>query len=121
MFRFNPSEDVSGFNQAKSSVVKGIKARLVGQYPPLEEYIDDIIPKKEPVNIMKWWVRFSYFTPIPPKDTYVIVKPQVQGMYRNTRVQDAIRTRGRSPRFLIAFCTSGFPGTARGYCGLTIL
>ena len=40
----------------------------------------------------------------------VIVKPQVQGMYRNTRVQDAIsyRTRGRSLRFLIAFCTVDF-------------
>ena len=53
---------------------------------------------------------------------YVIVKPQVQGMYTgNSRVQDAIRTRGRSLTILIAFCTSGFPGTARGYCGLTIL
>lgn len=43
--------------------MRGIKARLVEQYPPLGEYIDDIIPKKEPVNIMKWWVWFSYSIP----------------------------------------------------------
>lgn len=54
LLRFNPSEDVSGFSQAKSSVIRGIKSRLVDQYPLLSSYIDDIIPKKEPLNIMKW-------------------------------------------------------------------
>ena len=45
---------MSGFSQAKSSVIRGIKSRLVDQYPLLSSYIDDIIPKKEPLNIMKW-------------------------------------------------------------------
>jgi len=52
--RFDPSNDVSGFNQAKSSVVRGIRTKLVQQYPPLADYIDDLIPKKEPLQLMKW-------------------------------------------------------------------
>ena len=54
--RFNHSEDVSGYNQAKSSVVRGIRAKIIECYPTLEPYINDILPKKEPVNIMKWFV-----------------------------------------------------------------
>ncbi len=54
--RFDPSTDVSGFNQAKSSVVRGVRAKLVDQYPPLADYIDDLIPKKEPLQLMKWQV-----------------------------------------------------------------
>ena len=53
--RFVPSEDVTGSNQAKSSVVRGIRTRLVEQYPPLDSYIDEIIPKKEPVAVLKWF------------------------------------------------------------------
>ena len=56
--RFVPSEDVTGSNQAKSSVVRGIRTRLVEQYPPLGDYIDEIIPKKEPVAILKWSVMY---------------------------------------------------------------
>ena len=54
--RFDSSENVSGFSQAKSSVIRGIKSKLVDQYPLLADYINDIIPKKEPLNIMKWCV-----------------------------------------------------------------
>lgn len=52
--RFEQSSDISGFNQAKSSVVRGVRAKLLDQYPPLADYMDDIIPKKEPVQIIKW-------------------------------------------------------------------
>ncbi len=54
LIRFEPSTDISGFNQAKSSVVRGVRARLLEQYPPLADYMDDIISKKEAVQLIKW-------------------------------------------------------------------
>ena len=45
---------MSGFNQAKSSVVRGVRSKLLEQYPPLADYMDEIIPKKEPVQLIKW-------------------------------------------------------------------
>lgn len=54
LFRFEPSTDISGFNQAKSSVVRGVRAKLLDQYPPLAEHMDEIIPKKEAVQLLKW-------------------------------------------------------------------
>jgi hypothetical protein len=54
VYRFESSTDVSGFNQAKSSVVRGVRAKLLDLYPPLADYMDDIIPKKEPVQVIKW-------------------------------------------------------------------
>lgn len=51
--RFESSTDVSSFNQAKSSAVRGVRAKLLELYPPLAEYMDDIIPKKEPVQLVK--------------------------------------------------------------------
>lgn len=51
--KFNAAEDVSGFNQAKSSVIRAIRARLVQLYPPIEQYLDDIIPKKEALHMIK--------------------------------------------------------------------
>lgn len=53
--RFDPSTDVSGFNQAKSSVVRGVRAKLLDLYPALADSMDKIIPKKEPVQLMKWY------------------------------------------------------------------
>jgi PUA domain protein len=44
---------VSGTTQAKASVVRGIRAKLTEQYPELADYIGDIIPKKEPLHILK--------------------------------------------------------------------
>ena len=55
--RFTASESVSGSSQAKASVVRGIRAKLSEQYPQLADYIDDIIPKKEPIHILKWYRR----------------------------------------------------------------
>lgn len=53
--RFTASESVSGSSQAKASVVRGIRAKLTEQYPQLADYIDEIIPKKEPIQIVKWY------------------------------------------------------------------
>lgn len=55
LLRFDSSTDVSGYNQAKSSVIRGIKTKLLECYPGIQDYIDKILPKKEPVQILKWY------------------------------------------------------------------
>ena len=58
-YRFDSDTEVSGISQTKSSVAKGIRQRLLKDYPPIEPYLDDIVPKKEALNIIKWYVLFS--------------------------------------------------------------
>lgn len=48
--RFAPAEDVSSVTTLKSSTVRGIKRGICDQYPSLEPFIDDIIPKKDDVK-----------------------------------------------------------------------
>lgn len=55
-FRFDEKESVSGVQQLKSSVQKGIRAKLLEQYPHLESYVDVILPKKDTFRIVKWYV-----------------------------------------------------------------
>ena len=45
---------MSGVVQAKSTVIKGIRAKLVEDYPYIEDYLDDILPKKDNVRVVKW-------------------------------------------------------------------
>ena len=45
--KFDPAEAVSSRSQVKSSVVRGIRAALVEQYPLIEDVIDEILPKKD--------------------------------------------------------------------------
>ena len=52
--RFNEKENVSGVVQAKSTVIKGIRAKLCEDYPYIEDYLDDILPKKDNVRVVKW-------------------------------------------------------------------
>ncbi|XP_041359978.1 malignant T-cell-amplified sequence 1-like isoform X2 [Gigantopelta aegis] len=44
---------ISNVNNAKSSVQKGIKASLLAQYPQIETYLDQILPKKDALKIIK--------------------------------------------------------------------
>ncbi|KAI2804859.1 hypothetical protein RDWZM_008133 [Blomia tropicalis] len=53
MFKKFEDSSVSGVTQLKSSVQKGIKNKLVEQFPNLEKYIDDIIPKKDNLRTVK--------------------------------------------------------------------
>lgn len=49
MFRkFTPGENVSGLNQIKSSVQRGIRAKIAEQFPQLEDegVLDELMPKK---------------------------------------------------------------------------
>src|SRR5437868_3903924 len=53
MFKKFEDSNVSGVTQIKSSVQKGIKAKIVEQFPAIEPYIDDIVPKKEGIKVVK--------------------------------------------------------------------
>ncbi|KAJ2063864.1 translation machinery-associated protein 20, partial [Coemansia sp. S2] len=44
--KFNLQETMSGQNSVKSSVVRGIRSKLLEQFPGLEPCMDDILPKK---------------------------------------------------------------------------
>lgn len=53
MFKKFEAGDISTTVQLKSSVQKGIKAKLIEQYPEFEKYADNIISKKEQIKIAK--------------------------------------------------------------------
>ena len=52
--RFQAGEAVSGVSQVKSSVQRAIKAKLVEQFPPIEDFMAEILPKKESLVVVKW-------------------------------------------------------------------
>lgn len=54
VYRFDEKESVSGVQQLKSSVQKGIRTKLLDQFPHLENYVDVILPKKDIFRIVKW-------------------------------------------------------------------
>lgn len=45
--KFDVKEDVSGVQQLKSSVQKGIRNRILECYPSIEPYMEEIMPKKQ--------------------------------------------------------------------------
>ncbi|EEC06754.1 PUA domain-containing RNA-binding protein, putative, partial [Ixodes scapularis] len=51
--RFDEKEHVSGITQLKSSVQKAIKNKIVEQFPTVENYINQILPKKDSLRIVK--------------------------------------------------------------------
>ncbi|XP_011206284.1 malignant T-cell-amplified sequence 1 homolog [Bactrocera dorsalis] len=51
--KFEEKESVSSLQQLKSSVQKGIRAKLLETYPLLETHIDLILPKKDSYRIAK--------------------------------------------------------------------
>lgn len=54
LVRFTNEENISGKSQVKSSVQRGIKQSILDQYPGLEEEIEELLPKKEPLFVAKW-------------------------------------------------------------------
>jgi PUA domain protein len=52
--KFNYAEDVAGRQNVKSSVQRGIKAKIVDTFPKIEAVIEDIIPKKSQLTLVKW-------------------------------------------------------------------
>jgi PUA domain protein len=51
--KFEEKESVSGTQQLKSSVQKGIRVKIIEYYPDLEGYIDTVLPKKENFKLVK--------------------------------------------------------------------
>ena len=54
-FRFDEREMVSGVNNPKSSVQRGIRQSILDNYPAIITYLDSIIPKKGDLKIVKWY------------------------------------------------------------------
>lgn len=52
--RFDEKENVSSVNNVKSSVQRGIRSALLEQYPHIENYMDQILPKKDALRAVKW-------------------------------------------------------------------
>ncbi|XP_066978691.1 malignant T-cell-amplified sequence 1 [Macrobrachium rosenbergii] len=51
--KFDEKESVSGTQQLKSSVQKGIRNKLIESFPSLGDYFEKILPKKEAFRIVK--------------------------------------------------------------------
>merc|ERR1719172_590251 len=51
--KFDRKESVSALSQVKSSALRGIKASLAEEYPPLEGLLEDLVPKKGDVAMAK--------------------------------------------------------------------
>lgn len=60
--RFDEKENVSNCIQLKTSVIKGIKNQLLDQFPDIESWLNQIMPKKDPVKIVRWYELSSYFS-----------------------------------------------------------
>lgn len=54
LFRFDEKESVSNTNNVKSSVQKTFRNQILEQFCNMEDYIDEILPKKEPLRVTKW-------------------------------------------------------------------
>lgn len=51
--RFDDKESISGTQQLKSSIQKGIRTKLLEHYPHIEKVIDFVLPKKDAFKIIK--------------------------------------------------------------------
>ena len=60
ILRFTEKENISGIIQAKGTVIKAIRTSLIENYPYIENYIDEILPKKDNVRIVKWYAPFFF-------------------------------------------------------------
>ncbi|VDM14436.1 unnamed protein product, partial [Wuchereria bancrofti] len=51
--KFDEKEDIIGTQQLKSSAQKSIRSKIVEQLPLLDDYINDILPKKDSFKLIK--------------------------------------------------------------------
>ncbi|RDD41711.1 Malignant T-cell-amplified sequence 1 [Trichoplax sp. H2] len=51
--KFDSKQDIVSSSQVKSSVQRGIRAKVLQQFPDLQDYIDDILPKKAALILVK--------------------------------------------------------------------
>ncbi|CCC71742.1 hypothetical protein NCAS_0I00740 [Naumovozyma castellii] len=62
MFRKFTREDIHSRSKVKSSIQRTLKAKLVSQYPKLEEVIDELIPKKSHIELIKCEDKIQLYT-----------------------------------------------------------
>ncbi|KAH8548025.1 PUA-like domain-containing protein [Umbelopsis sp. PMI_123] len=60
--KFSFSENIAGQTQLKSSVQRGIRAKIIEQYPSLEPILDDLMPKKTPIVLVKGHEHLSFLS-----------------------------------------------------------
>jgi hypothetical protein len=53
--KFNASEDIAGRQNVKSSVQRAVRTKIVETFPLLEPYMEEIIPKKSQLSLIKWY------------------------------------------------------------------
>ncbi|KAJ3392136.1 Malignant T-cell-amplified sequence 1 [Lobulomyces angularis] len=51
--KFTVKDDVSSKSKVKSSVQRTIRSKILAQYPLLEPYADELLPKKDPLFLVK--------------------------------------------------------------------
>eukprot|EP00918_Siedleckia_nematoides_P074213 GHVU01162163.1.p1 GENE.GHVU01162163.1~~GHVU01162163.1.p1 ORF type:complete len:183 (+),score=22.06 GHVU01162163.1:89-637(+) len=51
--KFNEREHVSSVNNMKSSVMRGVRAKVLEQLPYIKDYVDQILPKKDALKLVK--------------------------------------------------------------------
>merc|ERR1712070_608108 len=49
MFKKFSTDEISGSSNMKSSAARGLRGRLIEQFPMLDQVMDDIFPKKKPL------------------------------------------------------------------------
>lgn len=52
--KFTVEENVSTSSKIKSSQQRTIRAKILEQYPNVEPYMEEILPKKAPMVVAKW-------------------------------------------------------------------
>ncbi|KAJ1727576.1 translation machinery-associated protein 20 [Coemansia biformis] len=60
--KFNLQESTNGKNPVKASTVRGIRAKLLEDYPGLEAHVEDILPKKVNLTQIKCKGRIVLYT-----------------------------------------------------------
>lgn len=63
--RFSVEESVKSKSQIKSSLQRNIRNRILEQYPSLTPLIDELLPKKTPMIVAKWYFPLVYSQRMP--------------------------------------------------------
>jgi malignant T-cell-amplified sequence len=53
--KFNATEDIAGRQNVKSSVQRAMRAKIVETFPKLEPFMEEMIPKKSQLTLVKWY------------------------------------------------------------------
>ena len=53
--RFTKKENLASTTQVKGSVQKQIRSKVLEQMPKLAPFIEDLLPKKSPIFLAKWY------------------------------------------------------------------